>query len=140
MNMNQVIYCSKTRKGNTRRLAAAVAGAIGERPQDISEAGEVRGVDTLFIGASVYAGKINPKLREFLEGIGAGEVKQAVVFGSAAGEKSARDEIAEILAPNGITVSEKYFLCKGSFLLSNKGRPNADDLAKAEAFASEIIG
>jgi flavorubredoxin len=136
--MNQVIYCSKTRKGNTRRLAAAVAGAIGAMPQDISEAGEVHGVDTLFIGSSIYAGRINSKLREYLAGIGAGEVKQAVVFGSAAGEKSARDEIAEILAANGIDVSEKYFLCKGSFLLSNKGRPNADDLANAEAFAQEM--
>jgi flavodoxin I len=134
--MNKVIYAS--RGGNTKKLALAVANGVGVTAQTIGEAGEIGGVDTLFVGASVYAGKIDGALRGFLSKIKRGEVGSVVVFGSAAGNKSAADEIREILKAQDIPVSEKVFQCRGSFLLANRGRPNEEDLARAEAFAREI--
>jgi flavorubredoxin len=136
--MNRLIYAS--RSGNTKKLAIAVAKGAGIAAQSVDEAGEIDGIDTLFVGASVYAGKIDGKLREFLRKIKRGDAKSVVVFGSAAGNRSAADEIREILAAQDIPVSERVFQCRGSFLLANRGRPNAEDLARAEAFAREIAG
>jgi flavodoxin I len=134
--MNKLVYAS--RGGNTKKLALAVAKGAGIAAQPVGEAGKIDGVDTLFVGASLYAGKIDGKLRESLRGIKSGAVKSVVVFGSAAGDKSAAGEVRDILAAQGIPVSEKFFQCRGSFLLANRGRPNADDLARAEAFAREL--
>jgi flavodoxin len=52
--MNKVIYAS--RSGNTKKLALAVAKGAGIAAQSLDEAGEIGGIDTLFVGASVYAG------------------------------------------------------------------------------------
>jgi flavodoxin I len=136
--MNKLIYAS--RGGNTKKLALAVAKGASITAQTTDEAGEISGVDTLFVGASLYAGKIDGKLREFLRKIKSGEVKSVVVFGSAAGDKSAAGEIRELLSAQDIPVSDKIFQCRGSFLLANRGRPNEEDLAKAEKFAKEIAG
>ena len=35
----------------------------------------------------------------------------------------------------GVQVSEAYFHCPGAFLMLHRGRPNAEDCAKAAAFA-----
>ncbi|MDR1042278.1 MAG: flavodoxin [Clostridiales Family XIII bacterium] len=136
--MNRVIYAS--RSGNTKKLALAVAKGAGIAAQPVGEAGEISGVDALFVGASVYAGKIDGAMRDLLQKIKRGEVKSVVVFGSAAGNRSAVDEVRGILAAQDIPVSDKVFQCRGSFLLANRGRPNEEDLARAEAFAREIVG
>jgi flavodoxin I len=136
--MNKLIYVS--RGGNTKKLALAVAKGADLVARSIDETEEIKGADTLFIGASVYAGKIDGGLREFLSSIKQGDVKSAVVFGTAAGNKSAALEIESILAKQSIPVSDKVFQCRGSFLLANRGRPNEEDLERAEAFAREIVG
>jgi flavodoxin I len=136
--MNKLIYVS--RGGNTKKLALAVAKGAGVAALSTDETEEISGVDTLFIGASVYAGKIDGSLREFLSNIKQGDIKSAVVFGTAAGNKSAAPEIRSILAKQNIPVSDKSFQCRGSFLLANRGRPNEEDFERAEAFAREIVG
>jgi flavorubredoxin len=136
--MNKLIYASKG--GNTKKLAHAVAKGAGVGAQPAGEAGEIAGVETLFVGASLYAGKIDGKLRELLGGLKQGSVKSVAVFGTAAGNKSAAPEIRDILAGQNIPVLDKPFQCRGSFLLANRGRPNEDDLKQAEAFAREIVG
>jgi flavorubredoxin len=138
MSMNKLIYASKG--GNTKKLALAVAKGAGIAAQSADEAGEIGGVETLFVGASLYAGKIDGKLRELLGGIKQGSVQSVAVFGTAAGNKSAAPEIRSILAGQSIPVLDKQFQCRGSFLLANRGRPNEDDLKQAEAFAREIVG
>ena len=96
-------------------------------------------MDILFIGSSIYAGKIDAGLRRFLEQIPAGAVKKAVVFGTSAGKKSALAEIRGILVPKGIQVSNNEFHCKGSFLFAHRGRPNTDDIESAKTFAEKIV-
>jgi flavodoxin I len=136
--MNVVVYASKG--GNTKKLAEAVAAAIGAAAQPVAEVGPFDApVDTLFVGGSLYAGKIDGALRKFLQGLTAGQVTRVAVFGSAAGNKSALDEIRALLNGTGITVYEKAFQCRGSFLLANRGRPNQDDLNNAAQFAQEAV-
>ncbi|MDR1329062.1 MAG: flavodoxin [Oscillospiraceae bacterium] len=136
--MNKVIYATRT--GNTKKLALAVAKGAGAVAQSLDEAGTISGVDTLFVGASIYAGKIDERLRAFLGGLTPDIVKRVAVFGSAMGKSSALAEISELLAANGVAVCDKEFSCKGRFLLFNRNCPDAGDLANAEAFAKEIAG
>ncbi|MDR1158513.1 MAG: flavodoxin [Oscillospiraceae bacterium] len=136
--MNSVIYATKT--GNTKKLALAVAKGAGTAAQSVEEAGAISGVDTLFVGASVYAGKIDEKLRGFLVNLTPNTVRRVVVFGSAMGKRSALTEIRSLLTANGVAVYDKEFFCKGQFLLFNRNCPDAGDLANAEAFAREMVG
>ena len=134
--MNRVVFFS--RGGNTKRLADAVAKGVGTSavPADQFSGS----ADVLFIGASIYAGSIDAKLRQFLVGLKPSQARCVVVFGTSAGKKTALPEVKSILEPHGIPVSDDAFHCKGSFLLANRGRPNDEDLKQAEAFAKRICG
>ena len=134
--MNKVIYAS--RGGNTKKLAAAIARGAGCEAFSVDSAANIEGVDTLFVGGSIYAGKIDSSLRKFLEELSASQVQNVVVFGTAAGNKSALAEVKMILEPKGINVSDEAFQCRGSFLFTNRGRPNDEDLKHAEEFAGKI--
>ena len=134
--MNKVIYAS--RSGNTKKLAEAIAKGAGCEAFSVDSAANMEDVDTLFVGGSIYAGKIDSRLRKFLEELSASQVQNVIVFGTAAGNKSALAEVKTILEPKGIKVSDKAFQCRGSFLLANKRRPNDEDLKHAEEFAKKI--
>jgi flavodoxin len=135
--MNAVVYISKG--GNTKKLACAVAKGAGAVAQSVNEISAFdKPVETLFVGASIYAGKIDGAMRNFLQTLSAEQVKRAAVFGSACGTKSALTEVKSILEPKGITILDDAFQCKGSFLFVNNGRPNDGDLKAAEAFAKRV--
>jgi len=134
--MNKVVYAS--RGGNTKKVAGAVAKGASAKAVSVEEANLTEPVDILFVGGSIYAGKIDGKLRDFLSGLKKDQVKRVAVFGTAAGKKSALPEVKEILNPKGISVIGDAFQCKGKFLMVNSGHPNADDLKQAEAFAKRV--
>lgn len=139
--MNKVIYAS--RGGNTKKLAEAIAKGAGTSAVSFDKYDADGGADILFIGASLYAGKIHAKLSAFLATLTPEQVKKAVVFGTSARKEGAQDVISEIknlLEPKGIPIAEETFHCCGSFLLMNRGRPNAEDLKNAEEFAVELCG
>ena len=125
-----------TRSGNTKTIAEAIAAEVGCTAQTVDSV--VSGhVDMLFVGGSLYAGNIDKKLRKFLEGLDATQVKRVAVFSTAAGDKTALPIVKDIL--KGVDVCDRAFHCKGKFLLSNRGRPDADDCRTAAVFASELI-
>ena len=136
--MNRVVYVS--RGGNTKKLADAIAGGVGASAVSVEHFGPSDTADTLYVGASIYAGAIDGKLRQFLAGLKPSRVKRVVVFGTSAGKKTALPEIKSILEPNGVAVSYEEFHCRGSFLFVNRGRPNEEDLKQAEAFAQRTCG
>lgn len=131
--MNSVVFASKG--GNTKKLAVAIAETIDVRAIPVADAGVLDAVDTLFIGASIYAGKIDAGLRRFLEGLSPQQVKKIVVFGTSAAKQTALAEVKEIAGAKGIVVSDQEFHCKGSFLFAHRGHPDSNDLKAAEAFA-----
>ncbi|MDR0386715.1 MAG: flavodoxin [Treponema sp.] len=131
--MNAVIYVSK--RGNTKKLAHAIAKGAGVKAQSADHAANLTRAEILFVGGSIYAGRISGVLHKFLQNLDQKQAANVVVFGTSASGKSIRDEVASILEPKGIPVAAEGFHCKGSFLCLNLGRPNADDLARAEDFA-----
>ena len=131
-----VRYYTKT--GNTKRLAEAVAKAVGAEALPISE--PLPGpVDILFLGNSYYAFTIDPEVRDFIRSLDRGKVGRIVNFGSAALLNSTYRKVKAEADKRGIPMEEREFHCKGEFKGAHKGRPNEEDLKAAAEFARQII-
>ena len=131
-----VRYYAKT--GNTKRLAEAVAGAIGVDALPISSPID-EPVDILFLGNSYYAFSIDPEVRDFIRSLDKGKVGRIVNFGSAAMLNSTWKKVKSEADKVGIPVDEREFHCKGEFKGIHKGRPNKEDMQAAAEFAKKII-
>ena len=131
-----VRYYTKT--GNTKRLAEAVAAALGVEAKPISEPVN-EPVDILFLGNSYYAFNIDPEVRNFIQSLDSSKVGKIANFGSAAMLNSTYKKVKAEADQVGIPMVEREFHCKGEFKGVHKGRPNAEDLAAAAAFAKALI-
>lgn len=131
-----VRYYTKT--GNTKRLAEAVAEALGTEALPISTPVD-EPVDILFLGNSYYAFSIDPEVRNFIRSLDKNNVGRIVNFGSAAMLNSTWKKVKAEADKAGIKMDEREFHCKGEFKGVHKGRPNAEDLAAAAAFAKSIV-
>ena len=131
-----VRYYTKT--GNTKRLAEAVAKAVGVEALPISEP-VTDPVDILFLGNSYYAFTIDPEVRKFVASLNKEKVGKIVNFGSAAMLNSTYKKVKAEAAKAGIPMDEREFHCKGEFKGIHKGKPDAADLAAVAAFAAEIV-
>ena len=132
-----VRYYTKT--GNTKRLAEAVAAAVGVQALPLSAPLE-EPVDILFLGNSYYAFNIDPEVKAFLQGLKKEQVGKLVNFGSAAMLNSTYKKVKAEADKAGVPMDEREFHCKGEFKRLHKGRPNEEDLASAAAFARAIVG
>jgi flavodoxin len=135
--MNQVIYTS--RKGNTKKVAEFIARGLGVSPIAAGPDAQIDHADILFVGGALYAGKIDAKLRAFLEKLRAEQVGKVVAFSTSAGGGTILKEVKSILEPKNIKVADESFHCKGAFLFINMDRPNEEDLKKAEDFAKKAL-
>ena len=131
-----VRYYTKT--GNTKRMAEAVAKALGVEALPLSAPVEER-VDLLFLGNSYYAFSIDPEVRDFIRSLDKDKVGKIVNFGSAAMLNSTWKKVKAEADKAGVPMEEREFHCKGEFKGLHKGRPNAEDLEAAAAFAREIV-
>ena len=130
-----VRYYTKT--GNTKRLAEAVAAAVGVQALPIS-APITEPVDVLFLGNSYYAFTIDPEVRGFVRSLNKETVGKIVNFGSAAMLNSTYKKVKAEADKAGVPMDPREFHCRGEFKGLHKGRPNDDDLKAAEAFAKAI--
>ena len=132
-----VRYYTKT--GNTKKLAVAVAEALGAEALPIS-APVSEPVDLLFLGNSYYAFSIAPEVRAFIRSLDKEKVGRIVNFGSAAMLNSTYKKVRAEAEKVGIPVSDREFHCRGEFKGIHKGRPNEEDLKAAAAFAKSMAG
>ena len=131
-----VRYYTKT--GNTKRMAEAVAKALGVEALPLSEPVKER-ADLLFLGNSYYAFSIDPEVRDFVRSLDKSKVGRIVNFGSAAMLNSTWKKVKAEADKAGVIMDKREFHCKGEFKGLHKGRPNADDLAAAAEFARSIV-
>ncbi|MBS7287537.1 MAG: flavodoxin domain-containing protein [Candidatus Freyarchaeota archaeon] len=140
-----VVYYSET--GNTEKVAKAIANALNAELRRVEEAVDVLGYDLLFIGTPVhYFGPAKPVIR-FLDGLPDLTGKAGVAFCTFhnSGDKKTISYIRGRLEERGARFLGG-FSCKGESRLVanlgprifNKGRPNEEDLRKAEEFAKTI--
>ena len=131
-----VRYYTKT--GNTKKLAEAVAKAVGAEALPISTPID-EPVDILFLGNSYYAFTIDPEVRSFIRSLDPKRVGRIVNFGSAAMMNSTWKKVKAEADKLGIPMDNREFHCKGEFKGAHKGRPNEEDLRAAAAFARSLI-
>jgi len=130
-----VRYYTKT--GNTKRLAEAMAAALGVQALPISEPVTEK-VDVLLLGNSYYAFTIDPEVRAFVRSLDKSKIGRIVNFGSAALLNSTYKKVKAEADKMGIPMDEREFHCKGEFKSMHKGRPNDEDIAAAAAFAKSL--
>jgi flavodoxin len=130
-----VRYYTKT--GNTKKLAEAIAAALGVEALPISEPVD-EPVDLLFLGNSYYAFSIDPEVRAFIRSLDKNKVRRIVNFGSAAMLNSTWKKVKAEADKVGIPMHEKEFHCRGEFKGVHKGKPDADDCAAAAVFAKSL--
>ncbi|MDR2504958.1 MAG: flavodoxin [Oscillospiraceae bacterium] len=131
----EVRYLSKS--GNTKKVAEAISAAANCSAKPITE-NVNPDTDLLFVGGAVYAFGIDDELKAFISNLPA-DLKNAAVFSTTAVVESAYSRIKPLLEQKGIHVLSDEFHCRGAFKFVRKGRPNADDLARAEEFAREAV-
>lgn len=132
-----VRYYTKT--GNTKRLAEAVAQAVGVEALPISTPIS-EPVDILFLGNSYYAFSIDPEVRNFIKGLEKDKIGKIVNFGSAAMLNSTYKKVKAEADKVGIPMDEREFHCKGEFKGLHKGKPDEADCKAAADFARKIVG
>ena len=130
-----VRYYTKT--GNTRKLATAIAEALGVQALPISEP-VTEPVDILLLGNSYYAFSIDPEVKAFIRSLDKSKVCRIANFGSAAMLNSTFKKVKAEADKVGIPMVDKEFHCRGEFKGIHKGRPNAEDLEAAAAFAKSL--
>ena len=132
-----VRYYTKT--GNTKKLAEAIAEKLGVEALPISVPVN-EPVDVLFLGNSYYAFTIDPEVKRFVLSLDKDKVGKICNFGSAAMLNSTYKKVKAAADRVGIPMSEKEFHCRGEFKGIHKGRPDAEDLKEAAAFAESVVG
>lgn len=130
--MNIAVYYY-TRSGNTKKLADAVAEAVGVSAEEISVSLTDK-VDVLFLGSSPYGFDMDSAVRDFIER-NHEKIGTLVCFGSSASGMSTFKKIKALSEEKGVTVFEDYYNCPGHFMLLHKNRPNESDLAEVSSFA-----
>ena len=131
-----VRYYTKT--GNTKKLAEAIASALGVEALPISTP-VTEPVDILFLGNSYYAFSIDPEVRKFIQSLDKEKVGSIANFGSAAMLNSTYKKVKAEADKVGIPMQEKEFHCRGEFKGVHTGRPNEVDVASAVAFAKSFV-
>ena len=132
-----VRYYTKT--GNTKRLAQAIADALGTEALPLSVPVTEK-VDLLFLGNSYYAFSIDPEVRDFIHSLDKKTVGKIVNFGSAALMNSTWKKVRAEADKVGIPLEEREFHCRGEFKGIHKGKPDTADLKAAADFARKIVG
>ncbi len=137
---------------NTEKVAKVFANVLDAqviRPQQTNP-GELVDYDLIGFGSGIDSGRHYKELLDFADALPRAAGKKAFIFSTSAivgADKVAKDHSAlrEKLRSKGYVIVDE-FACKGyntnSFLKyiggMNKGRPNAEDLRRAEEFALNL--
>ena len=135
--MNAIRFCTKSKKGNTQKLASAVAEATGIEAVDVS-VDLTEKVDRLILINAMYAANIDKEVKEFLTRNKA-NIGEIVNMNTSASGSSTWKAVKKVTDELGIALSEKEFHCAASWIFINKGLPSDEDYARAKEFAKSVI-
>ena len=130
----------QSRGGNTGKVAEAIARKSGvvAKPLDPTEA--LSGIDLLFVGGGVYAGKPHKTLADALSALTAEQASGVAFFYTAMSPMlQTEGKLRAAIKDPAIALSDGIFHCEGKFLICKRDHPDAADLSKAEAFAKRTI-
>lgn len=136
--MDQVIYYSKS--GNTRKVADAIAEALGVKAVDVNAASLDKGAKVVFLGSGRYGGMPGPEMQKFIESSDF-KGRKVAYFSTCWRMGLSKDREVEAtnkaLEKKGAVVLGDYH-CLGKTKIFNGGHPNQEDLDGAKKFAREM--
>lgn len=134
----KVMYHSKG--GNTKKIADAIAEAVGQVNEAVPPAYPLDNVALLFLGGAPYGGKIDKKLSDFIKTLNTSRVRNVALFSTTGSQDNAIQEMRGMLKAQGINVLEETFVCKGKFFVFfNRKHPNEADIKAAKEFAQRAV-
>ena len=129
-------YFTKSKKGNTEKIAKFISGKVGVEALDVTHPLEEE-VEKLLLVNAMYAADVDKEIKQFLEN-NKDKIKCLININSSASGASTLKAVKKVCDKNNIPVSDKEFHTVASWIFINKGRPNEEDFAKLEAFLKEI--
>jgi len=143
-----VVYYSET--GNTETLAKAVASGLGTQARKVDEVtpGELKGYDLICLGTPVQGSAPARKVMDYISQWPNMSGKKAAVFCTMHmfGDKKVIQALKKTLEARGMIFLGGYSALGWSRLVANfgprifnRGRPNRDELARAEEFGRNLL-
>lgn len=130
-------YFTKSKKGNTKKLADVVSEATDVEAVDVS-VDLTEKVDRLFLINAMYAANIDREVRDFLAR-NAANIGEIVNMNTSASGASTWKAVKKAADELGIKLSEKEFHCAASWIFINKGLPSDEDFEQAKEFVRSMI-
>lgn len=123
--------------GHSKQMAAVVGEVTQAQPQTV-DVPLTEPVDTLYLGAGVFMGKVNAAVTDFIRTLRPEMVGRVVLFGSCAIIKSPVPQMQTLLEARGLKVDSRSFTCKGSMGPVHSGHPNQQDLDNLRTFVESV--
>lgn len=130
------MYTSAT--GNTKKVAEAMAAALGGEACLIGTEQSPVECDLLFLGGAIYKSDLLPAMKNFLNGLEPKKVARVALFCTSVMGEKANLLMRALLKNRGITVLPETYSCRGKFLWMNRKSPNEDELLYAREFAARL--
>lgn len=129
-------YFTKSKKGNTEKLANQISKATGEKALTVSADLESK-VDRLFLVNAMYAANIDKEVKDFLVR-NKDKIGEVVNFSTSCSGKSTYSMVKKVCDELSLKLSDREFHCAASWIFINKGLPSEDDYKKARTFAKAM--
>lgn len=129
-------YFTKSKKGNTEKIAKFIEDKINVPTLDVSHPLEEE-VEQLLLVNAMYAADVDKEIKQFLRN-NKEKIKTLININSSASGASTLKAVKKVCDKEGINVSSKEFHTVASWIFINKGRPNKDDFIRLESFLEEI--
>lgn len=124
--------------GHSKQMAEAIEEIVGVKSATV-DTPLTEQVDTLYLGAGVFLGKVNGAVMNFIATLTPDKVGRVVCFGSCAIINSPVPQMRKALEARGITVSQQEFTCKGSMGPVHSGHPDANDIEAFRIFIKDTL-
>ena len=126
-------YFTKSKKGNTEKLANQISQATNEKALTVAT-DLAENVDRLFLVNAMYAANIDSEVKSFLAR-NKDKIGEVVNFSTSCSGKSTWSMVKKECDALQIPLSEKEFHCAASWIFINKNLPSEEDYQKARKFA-----
>ena len=126
-------YFTKSKKGNTEKLANQISQATNEKALTVTS-DLTENVDRLFLVNAMYAANIDSEVKSFLAR-NKDKIGEVVNFSTSCSGKSTWSMVKKECDALQIPLSEKEFHCAASWIFINKNLPSEEDYKKAREFA-----
>lgn len=129
-------YFTKSKKGNTEKIANFIGEKLGVKPLDVSNPLEEE-VEQLILVNAMYAADVDKNIKEFLKN-NKDNIKCLINVNSAASGASTYKAVKKVADKYQIPMSDKEIHTVASWIFINKGRPNEEDFQKLEDFLKQL--